>query len=62
MEAAESGNLEEVKRLIDTEDADACYQRDSDGASGLMLAAGKGHLDVVKEVRQGGSTAISWRS
>ncbi|CAH8654150.1 unnamed protein product [Schistosoma guineensis] len=45
--ACHDGNFEEVKRLVEDEDADICYQDFKTGMSVLMVAAGAGHTDIV---------------
>lgn len=50
--AAKAGKADEVKSLLTSKDAD---ERDTDGRTALMWAAGKGHLDIANLLLEAGA-------
>lgn len=53
--AAAAGDVPRVKSLLAVDGDSAVHKRDSDGRTPLLLAARKGHVDVVKRLLKAGA-------
>ena len=59
LQAAEYGNLEEVKKLINSSNYNFFSVKDNNGYTGLMLASKNNHLEIVKYLIENGDSLFT---